>query len=181
MEDANQPLSDDCDLLGERNSSYRCLTDGSIQINNSVIAISETNVYYNIIMVIPEGNPDVVTPEFSSEVIDDPVIPNPEESGSENESLEFFMILLLFGFIPLLVGLVLQNSINRDKLIHNVIQMIEDNEYIESRNEVYVFSDKFISTCSSEKLWEKWGFRNLLHDLKKPRISLGKQLSNGFF
>ena len=56
--------------------------------------------------------------------------------------------------------------------------MIEDNEYIESRNEVYVFSDKFISDLLLRNFGRHW-FRNLLHDLKKPRISLGKQLSNG--
>ena len=105
IEDANQPLSNDCNLLGERNSSYRCLTDGSTQINNSVIAISQTNVYYNIIMVIPEGNPDVVTPEFSSEVIDDPVTPNQEES--DYEQLRWIDILGMFVLASVLFSVLI--------------------------------------------------------------------------
>ena len=179
MEDANQPLSDDCDLLGERNSSYRCLTDGSIQINNSVIAISQTNVYYNIIMVIPEGNPDVVNPEFSSEVIDDPVIPNPEESDYEELSLlEFLVLSVIFPLCSMfLLAFAFYSYRKKERLIHKTYQIIEDNEYIQNRNEVYVFSENFISTWFLEEDYQQRMFHNLLKSLWLSSKSLGVRLS----
>jgi len=65
----------------------------------------------------------------------------------------------------------------KQEALHMIYQIIEDNDVIQNKNEVYVFSQNFISTWDYEELWDKRFFSSLLFSLKASTKSLGSRLS----